>query len=181
MIYHGIVHDIDDANPITGCEDKQARGRVRIQLIGFREDVAGMNITPWCHACMPFAGAGYGFFAVPQVGDEAIVAHLESGDWVVLGYHWSGRKGKPSQGSAEVLIFKTLAGHYISFTESRGISIKAVNGGIIEVKGNGTIDITATGNINLNGGGGGVVTTQHKCAYTGANHPFGSSSVKAET
>lgn len=172
MNYHAIVDNITD--PLN-------LGRVRVKIIGFREDVAGMNLTPWCHACSPFAGNGYGFFSIPQVGDEAIVSQLYSGDWFVVGYHWSGRKAKPTEGEAGTRIFKTPSGHKMSFAESGSILIQGANGSKVELKASGDIDITAEGDINLNGSdGGGVVCKKHRCSYTGYDHAAASPSVKAE-
>ncbi|MCK9568832.1 phage baseplate assembly protein V [Candidatus Pacearchaeota archaeon] len=172
MNYHAIVDNITDP---------QNLGRVRVKIIGFREDVAGMNLTPWCHACTPFAGNGYGFFSIPQVGDEVIVSQLYSGNWFVQGYHWSGRKAKPTEGAAGTRIFKTPSGHKMSFTESGSILIQTSGGSKVELKSSGDIDITAEGNINLNGSdGGGVVCKKHRCSYTGYDHAAASPSVKAE-
>lgn len=41
-------------------------------------------------------------------------------------------------------------------------------------------DVTTHGNVLLDGGGGDIVTTQHICAFTGANHLAGSSTCKAK-
>jgi len=173
MMFHGIVSNIADPDN---------RGRVRVELL--RVEGAGnnqANLTPWCHPCSPFAGAGYGLFIVPQVGDEVIVARLQSGDWVVLGYHWSGRKAKPTEGAAGTRIFKTPSGHKISFAESGSILIQTSGGSKVELKASGAIDITATGNINLNSSdGGGVVCKKHICSYTGYDHAQASSTVKAK-
>lgn len=167
MIYHGMVHDVDDPDEL---------GRVRVRVIGFRDDVAGMDITPWCHACSPFAGTRYGLFVVPQVGDEAIVARMESGDWVVLGYHWSGRKGKPYAGDADTVVFRTSSGHMLSFTEGGSILIQTEGEGAdIEIKHNGIICLNGSVfKVMVEDSVGGFV-----CGYTGHIHGRGTNIVKA--
>jgi len=166
-IFHGTIESVSDPS---------SQGRVKVKLIGFREksdDHPAGNVTKWCHVCMPFAGPGYGFFCLPQVGDEALATMTASGDWIVLGYHWSGRTAKPSTGSATVRVFKTPVGHKLQFSENGDIAITSGGGAEILVK--------ANGQIYLNGSDGeGIVTKKCICAYTGSDHPQSSTTVKAD-
>lgn len=161
-IYHATVNDL---------VDPEDRGRMKVELLAF-DPTADGDISPWCHPCVPFAGDGYGLFMLPQVGDEVIVAPLASGDWVVLGAHWSGRKAKPAAASLTNRVLRTPAGHQLELNDEGDVTVQARDNGA-------TIIIKANGEIHLNSDDYPVLTEHTPCQYTGKSHSFGSSTVKA--
>lgn len=163
---------------VVSVSDPKNQGRVKVKLAGFCSPELGIdnsypraNITAWCHQCVAFAGPGYGLFALPRIGDTAILGPMENGEFIVFGYQWTGTQGKPTEGNANSRVFKTPGGHRMSFQEDGDIIIHSSGGAEIKVREN--------GNIELNGAAGKLVTTKMICAYTGKEHPQGLGSVKA--
>lgn len=64
--YRGVVTDITD--PLS-------MGRIRAKV----PDILGSLETGWALPCLPFAGAGMGFFALPKVG-SFVWMEFEQGD-----------------------------------------------------------------------------------------------------
>ena len=53
--------------------DKDNPGKVKVELfLGER----GLNVTGWIPVMTPYAGNKYGGYALPEVGDEVVVAFL---------------------------------------------------------------------------------------------------------
>ncbi|MGB5107331.1 MAG: phage baseplate assembly protein V [Candidatus Zixiibacteriota bacterium] len=163
---------------VVNVSDPKSQGRVKVKIAGFCSPDLGVgqnypraDITAWCHGCSPFAGNGYGLFCLPKIGDTAILAPMENGEFIIMGYQWTGTQAKPSEGNADTRVFKTPAGHRLQFAEGGDILIHSSGGAEIKVR--------ANGNIELNGAAGKLVTTKMICAYTGKEHPQGLGSVKA--
>jgi len=193
---HATVVDVDDPKQL---------GRIKVELGGFGEHSgdARHRITPWCWPCTPFAGPGYGFFCLPQIGDEVWVEQAAGGEWVYTGFYWTGRNQKPADGQEpDVRVFRTPVGHQLKLDENGDVEIVHANGNVIAMRHNGDIEILSTKDLNvevageanitcggkamvtasmieLNGASGKVVTTSHICAYTGSPHVLGSATVKA--
>ena len=154
---------------VIDVSDPEDYGRIRARVHGFGDD---HNETPWCWPCSALAGPSYGFFCLPQVGDEVWVEQTAEKDWVWTGFFWSGRHPKPADGAApDVRVFRTPGGHQVKFDEAGNVEIVHGKGATIVLKPNGDIE--------LNGSLGNVVRTCDICAYTGAPHVKGSSTVKA--
>jgi uncharacterized protein involved in type VI secretion and phage assembly len=149
--------------------DPQNWGRIRAQLIGY--DPAHSK-TPWMWPCSPFAGNGFGFYFLPEVGDEVWIEKTVEGEFVFTGFAWSERKPVPTDGARAKRVLVTPAGHRVILDDEGDITITARDDGA-EVK------IKADGTITLNGTDGDVVTTDHICAFTGYGHPKGTTKVKA--
>lgn len=160
-IYRGRVTDVSDVKNL---------GRIKVELQAFCSPGLGVdpeypqaNTTAWCHVVTPLAGPGYGFYLLPQVGDTVVATPLENGEFLVLGYHWTGTQGKPAEGTASARVIKVPAGGSI----------------IIKTDGGGEVKVLSNGNVEVNGNAGKVVTTKMVCAYTGKEHPQGLGSFKA--
>lgn len=181
---------------VIDVADPNQYGRIRVQLIGY--DEAG-NETPWCWPCSPFAGPGYGFYCLPEIDDEVYVERLETSEWIWVGFHWSGRNPKPTDGTAKVRVFQTKAGHQLKFDEegsvklthsseshidmkSNGdIELLHENGSQVILRANGDVEIQATKNVLINDNGQvRAVNTRAICSYTGLPHPQGSRTVFTE-
>ena len=84
-------------------------GRVKVQFHWDRSDGANPESSAWLRVASPAAGAGRGFFMLPEVDDEVLVA-FEHGDPdrpVVIGSLWNGVDKPPSvlpQGAARSLL-----------------------------------------------------------------------------
>lgn len=78
--------------------DKDHPGMVKVELFLGEK---GKNVTGWVAVMSPYAGAEYGFYALPEVGSEVVVA-FNMGDRnrpVVIGSIWS-EKNKLPKGCA---------------------------------------------------------------------------------
>jgi len=129
--------------------------------------------SDWARIASPMAGADRGFFFLPEINDEVVVA-FEQGDFnrpFVVGALWNGMDAPPLQASAAVggdgkvnkRVIKSRSGHTITLDDSSGaekIEIVDKTGGnkivIDSVPGKLTVemsgDVTLTGtNISIEG------------------------------
>jgi uncharacterized protein involved in type VI secretion and phage assembly len=154
---------------VVSVTDPDNKGRIQAQLIGYDPAFA---TTPWVWPCSPFAGNGFGFYFLPEIGDEVWIEKTGNGEWVFSGFVWSERKPVPTDGSAKKRVLVTPAGHKLIFDDEGDITITARDN-------NAEIIVKADGTITLNGTDGNVVNTKCICAYTGYDHPEGTDKVKA--
>lgn len=101
---NGIINGI-----VTGTVkenyDKDNPGKVKVELF-LGED--GKNITGWIPVMTPYAGNQYGGYALPEVGDEVVVA-FKMGDMncpIVIGSLWSGKNKQPDKAVTEKNMIK---------------------------------------------------------------------------
>jgi hypothetical protein len=124
-------------------------------------EVLGEEVTPWARPAVPFAGAGHGFLAVPEVGDGVWI-EFEAGD--LAKPIWSGcwwADGEiPQPGAEKVRVYATSAGHKLVFDEDAdeirlehggGASIKLTANDITLALGGKKIVISASG-VSVNDG-----------------------------
>jgi uncharacterized protein involved in type VI secretion and phage assembly len=175
MIYKALVVAVNDPDNY---------GRIKAKVASFE---AGQNVSPWAWPVMPMAGTNYGFFRLPEIGDEVMMVQAADGDWMYLGFFWTGRNPLPTGMTPEKFMIVTPAGHQCIMDDNGDVDLVHSNGSKISISAGGDINIESTGNvqvtgdnIELNGTDGKVVTTAHICAYTGAPHPQGSLTVKAK-
>lgn len=78
---------------VTHNTDPEARGRIRVRYPWLREE----NESGWARLAVPYAGDRRGFYLLPEVGDEVLVAFEEGdpGRPVIVGSLWSGRDALP--------------------------------------------------------------------------------------
>lgn len=147
---------------VTDNMDLTGQGRVQVALLGYPE------VTPWARVASPFAGSDYGFYAMPQNGDQVIVG-FERGDPtepIVLGGLWSlaamPPAGIPQTDPQFRRVLKTPKGHVIEFddllqsvtittTTDQEIAIgpKAIE--ITATKGAATVTVSITGEVTVSG------------------------------
>lgn len=142
---------------VTDVDDPQDLGRIKVQLLGFAE---GADKTPWCLPCVPLAGSGFGMFFIPQVKDEVFVEMTADGQWVYVGFNWSGRNPKPADGAPDVRVLRMPGGQQLKFDAD------------------GNIEIDCPGDVSLKGDSKLVVSTGCVCSYTGGPHPQGVTTIK---
>ncbi|MEQ4208814.1 phage baseplate assembly protein V [Actinopolymorpha sp. B9G3] len=86
--------------------DPMLRGRVQVSVPA----VLGDGRMSWAEPCVPYAGSGVGFFAVPPVG-AAVWVEFEAGDPdypILAGAMWNAGEA-PSPGLPDVKVWKTGA------------------------------------------------------------------------
>lgn len=147
---------------VTNNRDPDNMGRVKVKLPWLGDDVE----STWARLAAPMAGQGRGFFYLPEVNDEVLVA-FEHGDVnrpYVLGALWNGRDTPPrgtggdavdASGHVVQRILKTRAGHLIVLDDSDtggGITIQDKSGNkiVIDTASN-AMQIKAQGEITVEG------------------------------
>ena len=160
--------------------DSKHPGMVKVELF---LGEAGKNQTDWVRVAQPFAGNGYGFYFLPEVGDEVVLAfNLGDRDHpIVIGSLWNQVDKLPEKTAQDKNIVKrmrTKGGHELVFTEESGketltlhtpgnltlsmedetqvITIQDKDGkNLLKVDGkNGAVTVTAEKKIVLDAGGG---------------------------
>jgi uncharacterized protein involved in type VI secretion and phage assembly len=163
-----IDQDLTNENPrqalgkhrgiVVNNVDPMQLGRVQVALPGLGSEKNGI----WAMPCVPYAGKGVGFFAMPSVGTNVWV-EFENGNpdrpiWA--GCFW-GKGEVPLPSAAEV---KTLT------TEQSAITLDDTSEGAgitIETKAGMKIVITASGIEIDNGQGGNIRITGPKVSVNG--------------
>ena len=158
---------------VTNLDDPEDRGRVKVKFPWMGDAVESF----WARTASPMAGGTRGFFYLPEVNDEVLVA-FENGDPehpYVIGHLWNGIDKPPlakavavKQGKVVQRIIKSRLGHiillddstdktsmqFIDKTTKNSIVIDSMANKIIitaeadiEATAKGNIKATATGNI----------------------------------
>lgn len=155
---------------VTNNQDPENLGRVKVKFPWLCDS----DESAWARLVAPMAGAGRGFFALPEIDDEVLVG-FEHGDIhrpFVLGGLWNGQDRPPvttvaavgGNGKVNQRVLKSRAGHTITLNDSEGaeeitIIDKTGNNKIVlhspdnslQITVQGQIRLTAPGGIDLNG------------------------------
>jgi uncharacterized protein involved in type VI secretion and phage assembly len=106
---------------VANVKDPQKLGRIKVQL----PRLPGGPETDWARVAQPAAGAGRGFYWLPEVGDEVLIA-FELGQAnrpYVIGALWNG-KDKPMDGAYQddnsTRMIQTKSGHQIVLCDKSG-------------------------------------------------------------
>jgi uncharacterized protein involved in type VI secretion and phage assembly len=106
---------------VTNVKDPDKLGRIKVQL----PRLPGGPETNWARVAQPAAGAGRGFYWLPEVGDEVLIA-FELGQAncpYVLGALWNGQD-KPMAGAYAddntTRMIQTKSGHKIVLCDKSG-------------------------------------------------------------
>lgn len=171
---------------VTNNNDPEGLGRIKVKFPWLTED----EESTWARLVSPMAGKERGFYFLPEVNDEVLVA-FEHGDIhhpYVIGVLWNGQDKPPAanstvvNGSGQVIqrIIKSRAGHTIILDDTTGgggitITDKAGNKMVIDsganamklqVKGN--LEIEAQGKVSIKGQAGVEVTSSGNVNVRGA-------------
>lgn len=104
-----IMENWDEAHP----------GMVKAEFILGEQ---GKNLTGWIPVCTPYGGEGYGLYALPEIGDVAVIA-FERGDRncpIVIGSLWDNKNTLPVATAKEENTgkrFRTKGGCSILFSD----------------------------------------------------------------
>ena len=106
---------------VTNVQDPQKLGRIKVQL----PRLPGGPESDWARVAQPAAGAGRGFYWLPEVGDEVLIA-FELGQAnrpYVIGALWNG-KDKPMKDAYaddnSIRMIQTKSGHKIVLCDKSG-------------------------------------------------------------
>lgn len=104
---------------VSDIKDPDKKNRVKVRLIN-RTDSA--QETDFIRVMTPAAGKEFGFFALPEVGDEVLVAFLD-GDYAapyVLGSLWNPKSPAPAavqDGKNEIRLMKSKTAHKLELND----------------------------------------------------------------
>ncbi len=119
---YGVVNGV-----VTNNMDPMAQGRVKVKFpfLGGLQSVE----SNWCRVATPMAGAQRGFYCIPEVDDEVLVA-FEQGDVnfpYVVGSLWNTMDRQPKPSAAVVIggkvnqrMWVSRSGHQIVFDDTPG-------------------------------------------------------------
>lgn len=104
----------------TNTKDPDGLGRVKVKYPWLGSDAEGY----WARVASPMAGKERGFYFLPDVNDEVLVA-FEHGDIrfpYVVGALWNGQDKPPvnNDGKNNVRLIKSRSGHLIRLTDENG-------------------------------------------------------------
>jgi uncharacterized protein involved in type VI secretion and phage assembly len=140
---------------VTDIQDPLMMLRIKAKV----PDVMGDQESGWALPCLPFAGSGMGFFALPKVG-AGVWFEFEHGDpdYPIWAGCWIGSLAEAPPDLLvppyKKVILKTEGGHSITLDDTPGI------GGItLETSGGQKIVVNATSVEITNGQGGSIKMT----------------------
>lgn len=140
---------------VTNNQDPDSLGRVKVKFPWLSD----VDESAWARIAAPMAGNERGFYFLPEVDDEVLVA-FEHGDMrfpYVLGALWNGKDAPPltnSDGKNNVRIIKSRSGHVLKLNDEDGketieIIDKGQKNSIIIDTSKDTITITSNKDITL--------------------------------
>ena len=158
---------------VTNLQDPDDLGRVKVKFPVLSDTVE----SHWVRIASPMSGSSRGFFFLPEVNDEVLVA-FENGDPnhpFIIGSLWNGTDKPPLATSAAVdngkvkqRIFKSTSGHELIFDETQGeefVRIKDKAGNQIDLmskSGSELVKINAVKDMQIVVGGDLTVTVTGK-------------------
>lgn len=147
---------------VTDNKDPMQFGRIKVQAAWF-----GEVATDWLRVLSPYAGAEYGWYVLPEIGDEVLIGFLE-GDVqhpFVIGSLYNGVDKPPANAYHDdnyIKLFQTKAGNLIKIDDTSGeeeitFSTVGENNSIvmsnkdrhIQVETKGDVIIKADGNVQV--------------------------------
>ena len=125
---------------VTNNQDPDGMGRIKVRL-PFSSDTDESN---WARIATPMAGKDRGFYFLPEIEDEVLVAFTHGDPRLpfILGALWNGQDPPPvknDDGKNDVRVIKSRSGHVIRLTDKDGEEKIE----IIDTKGNSLVFDTA--------------------------------------
>lgn len=106
---------------VTNNQDPDGLGRVKVRFPWLSQD----HESHWARMAVPMAGNDRGFYTLPELEDEVLVA-FEHGNVerpYVLGALWNGKDLPPANnddGENNIRVFKSRSGHVIRLDDTDG-------------------------------------------------------------
>ncbi len=129
---------------VTNNDDPDGQGRVKVKFPWLADN----EESTWARVASPMAGADRGFFFLPEVNDEVLVAfdHDDMRKPYVVGALWNGSDKPPitgavSGGQVVQRVIKTRAGHTITLDDTSGSEKVTIE----DHQGNNVITLDASG------------------------------------
>jgi len=169
---YGNVHSfpIAESQPATIISNEDPAGLGRVQVAFAWQQQQGNN-TPWIRMINPHSGGGKGFYFIPEVGEEVLVA-FEGGNAekpFVLGAMYNGSASSSNYYTSgnDQKVIHTRSGTKMIFNDAAGsIFIEDPSGNTWKMDGEGNIEVSAPKDIVFKAGenivlnaGTNVVTT----------------------
>jgi uncharacterized protein involved in type VI secretion and phage assembly len=105
---------------VTNVKDPEKLGRVKVCF----PRLPGKPESDWCRVAQPAAGAGRGFYWLPHVNDEVLVA-FERGEAhrpYIIGSLWNGKDKPMSSAYADentTVMIQTKSGHQVTLDDKK--------------------------------------------------------------
>jgi phage baseplate assembly protein gpV len=165
--YGVVIGVVRENNELRDLPPQVPLGRVKLSFPRLSDEVT----STWAPCVRPMAGNGMGFYALPEPGDQVLVA-FEDGDLnkpYVLGGLWNAEQTPPAtnaDGTNSTCVIKSRTGHTITLDDAqaagklviqdRAGSTITMNSrdGSMTVSANGNLTISAKGNVELAASGG---------------------------
>jgi len=144
-----VVAEVEKNNEAEAVPAQVPIGRVKVSYPGLSDKFT----SGWARCVRPMAGDGSGFYALPDKGDQVLVA-FEHGNLAkpyVLGALWTAQRRPPADnrdGTNSKRVLRSRAGHEITFDDTTGA-------GALTISAEGDLTIKATGKINIEAAAGG--------------------------
>lgn len=149
-----LVGEVVDNNELRAVPPEAPLGRVKVQF----HDLSDNVVTKWAPCVQPFAGADSGFYAIPDNGDQVLVA-FRNGNFdepYVLGGLWHAKAQPPERnldGGNRRKVIKTKVGHTVAFDDSdlqRSLTVRDAAGSEIVFNSlTGSLSVSAKGDLTL--------------------------------
>src|SRR5690606_12008749 len=136
---------------VTDLNDPEWLARIKVEYPWLPE---GSEST-WARLATPLAGPELGFYFLPEVGDEVLVA-FEMDDIrrpYVLGFLWNGDNAPPSD-DPNIRLIHTVSGHKITLDDTGGseqIKIEDSSGTNTIVLNKDGVTIESSGDVTIKG------------------------------
>ncbi len=160
---------------VTNTKDEKGLGRVKLNFpwLSEREE------SDWVRVAVPMAGLDRGFYFLPDVGDEVLVAfeHGNPNSPYVVGALWSKKNTPPAKnndGKNDLHFIKSRSGHTIQLNDASGketieIIDKSGNNKITFDTASNTITISSDKDIQLSAPKGTITLDAQKIEVKASN------------
>ncbi len=169
---HAIPFCETQSAKVMDNNDPEAMGRIQVQFAWQQEE---NTVSPWLRVITPHSGLEQGFYFIPEIGDEVLVA-FEGGNAekpYVLGslYHGKAKPDTLFESENNIKAIRTRSGHTIEFIDTDGAEelkiydynkenyvitlashsqeIKIESQGNIDIKAEGELSMEATGDMKI--------------------------------
>jgi phage protein D/phage baseplate assembly protein gpV len=156
--YGVMLAEVIDNYELGAAPPKVPIGRVRLKYPGLSEKLT----SAWVPCIAPMTGPDMGFYALPEKGDQVLVAFAQ-GDVsqpYVLGSLWTTQCRPPATNADDTnsrRVIKSRSGHAITFDDTSDggdLTIADKSGSTITLNArDGSISISAKGNLTIKAGG----------------------------